>query len=404
MSTRDDYTPATVDDLASALRESQQQLAECTRRLQMLYQVTAQLNLETDLAGVMGVTLESLWQAMKVDLVAVILGEDELGPFHVSGIRGVEDPVGMLGQECPVPLWGVLAQALVHHPAKGEADYLVIHDIEAEKRPLPNEFPWPMTQGSLMIVPMRQAGKTLGAFLIGSRQLRYFMADPVCHYICAITGAASCAIQEAQARQQSSRWIKQLISLQSLTRTITRTRRLDSILTVLDTELHDLFGDVDIRIFLNRPAASGKHGVEPVSQTPPLLWLYASTPMPNTEKEQLTSSALLELVHWVMQAEQPIFFEPTLHPANMTDFYYRSSGRGLMVPIGEEKPEGVIYLNGPRRNAPFEESDLIVVRTIGNSIAIALGNIDLYTQLHRMRSPLDPSIVHPGRIQADWDL
>ncbi|MCB0117190.1 MAG: GAF domain-containing protein [Caldilineaceae bacterium] len=364
------------------MEATRRQLAEQSRHLHMLYQVTAQLNRESDLAGVIGVTLESLWHAVDLDFVAILLGDDELGPFHYAGVRGVDDPLAVLGQECELPLWGTLAHALVNHPQDGEPDYLVVDDIEAEARPTPGEFPWQAERGSLMIIPMRQTGRTEGAFLLGSQLRNHFSSEAARHFVYAIAGAAARAIQETQSRRQSVRWINQLISLQSLTHTITKTRDLDTILNVLYSELTDLFGEADIRVVLNH---TERHERLLLAATPlddGRFRLFTPQPRSADEDDKMASEDLLALVNWVMEAEQPLFFEPGTHPRDVTDFYYRASGRGLMVPIGEEKPDGVIYLSAPKRATPFEEGDLIVVRTISNSIAIALGAIELYAQLN----------------------
>lgn len=374
-------TDTLIESLKEALDASHRQLNDQSRHLQMLYQVSEQLNHESDLSGVISVTLESLWRAVDLDFVAIVLGDDELGPFHFAGVRGVEDPLSLLGQECALPLWGTLAHALVQHPQNGEPDYLVIHDIKAQGRPTPGEFPWNAEEGSLMIVPMRQAGKTVGAFLLGSCQANHFYAERLQHFVYAMTGTATYAIQEALSRRQSLRWIKQLVSLQSLTRTINRTRDLDTILTVLYSELSDLFGEADIRVFLNRPGPSEQVLPGLATASGGELHVYAPEPILSTQRVELVSNDLVALLRWTMEAEQPLFFDPTTYPDDITDFYYRSSGRGLLVPIGEEHPEGVIYLSAPERATPFEEGDLIVVRTISHSIAVALSTIDLHEKL-----------------------
>lgn len=385
-----------IESLRNALEASRQQLDEQPRHLQMLYQVTEQLNHERDLSGVISVTLESLRRAANLDFVAIVLGDDELGPFHYAGVRGVEDPLSFLGQECALPLWGTLAHALVQHPLNGEPDFLVINDIRAQGRPTPGEFPWNAEDGSLMIVPMRQAGRTTGAILMGSRQVNHFDNEPLQHFVYTLIGTASHAIQEALSRRQSDRWIKQLVSLQSLTHTITRTHDLDSILAVLYSELSDLFGEADIRIFLNRPSPSEQILPGLAAASEGRLHVYAPQRILTAEKEHLVSNDLVALLRWTMEAEQPLFFDPTMHPDDITDFYYRSSGRGLLVPIGEENPKGVIYLSAPERATLFEEGDLIVVRTIGHSIAIALDAIDLHEKLTSTKRAMPSSVTLPA--------
>jgi GAF domain-containing protein len=358
--------------------------------LPMLYTISEQLSQEMSLTGVIHMVVESIWQAAEIDFVAVVLGEDELGPFRYEGIRGVDNPLAFLGQECNLPLWGLLAQALVNHPQERELDYLVVEDMEAEARPKPDGFHWASRTGSLMIIPMRHGGKTLGAILIGSLIPHYLSNGWLCNYLCTATRITTIAIQEVQARHQSTRWLQQLLSLQAFTRTIIRTHETGNVITLLNDELIDLFGDVLIRIFLvESHPGQGAESLSVPSPTEdtyggwPALQLYAVPPPGEEERQTLWSSEVKKLVRWVLAAEQPLFFNPADPLGENADLYYRSNGRGVLIPIGEEKAVGVIYISAPDRVAPFEESDLIVMRTIANSAAIAFDNIQLYQKLNQ---------------------
>ncbi|MBX3000858.1 MAG: GAF domain-containing protein [Caldilineaceae bacterium] len=359
-------------------------------RLQMLCSISQQLNQEISVNGVVYVAVESIWQTPDIDFVAVLLGEDELGPFRYEGVRGVDDPLALLGQQCNLPLWGVLAQALVHHPQDQAPDYLIVKDIGEEARPQPDEFPWRSRTGSLLIIPLRHIGKTLGAIVIGSRTPNYLSNGALCNYFYTVAGFTTIAIQEAQTRQQSNRWVQHLISLQAFTRTIMRTRQAGNVLALLNDELVDLFGDVQIRIFLvDFPPDEGANALsvppftEEIRRGGPALQLCAAPPPNEEERRALWSPELMKLIRWVLAAEQPLFFNPTDPLDESTDLYYRSNGKGVLIPIGEEKATGVIYISAPNRVAPFEESDLIVMRTIANSAAIALDNIQLYQKLEQ---------------------
>jgi GAF domain-containing protein len=364
-----------IASLTEALHVSEKKLADCTNHLQMLYDVTAHLNQQLSLDDVIRVAVESIWQAAEIDFVAVVLGEDELGPFRYAGIRGVDDPLSLLDQECAVPLWGILAQALVNRPNQGEPDYLVVQDIAAEARPAPEEFPWKADTGCFMVIPLRHGNKTVGALLLGSRTPCCFSDLSLCHYLYAVAGNTTRAIQETQSRLQSHRWIKQLISLQVFTRTITRSQKLDAILEALNNELVDLFGDVTLRVFLNRPGngtttTTGTEMQFEVSAGAASLELHSLDSIYHDERQFLLSPTVVELIQWVVEAEQPLFFEPSVPLSDADDLYYRSSGRGVLIPIGETL--GVMMVSAPNRATPFDESDMIVMRTIANSAAIAL--------------------------------
>ena len=97
-------------------------------------------------------------------------------PFINMGIRGIDNPFGYVGQVCPLPLWGILAHTLVHRPEVGELDCAGIDDMGAEGRPLPEEFPWLPAEGSLLIIPLRGRGSTIGAAVLYAKQHGVFRA------------------------------------------------------------------------------------------------------------------------------------------------------------------------------------------------------------------------------------
>jgi outer membrane murein-binding lipoprotein Lpp len=43
------------------------------------------------------IALETLWQLPEVDIAAILLGESELGPFHYMGVRGIDNPLEVVG-------------------------------------------------------------------------------------------------------------------------------------------------------------------------------------------------------------------------------------------------------------------------------------------------------------------
>ncbi len=371
-----------VDSLGGALAQTQQRLEDQAYHLRMLYDLNEQFNQQLSLSNIIRIAIDAIWQVARVDFVAVMLGEDELGPFRYVGIRGVNDPLDILDQQYKVPLWGVLAQALVNRVGSGEGDYLIISDMAAEARPQPGEFPWDACSGSFMIIPLRHSGSTVGALLLGSLTPNYFANTDLSSYLYAVAGNTTRSIQEAQSRQQSNRWVKQLVSLQVLTRTITQSQNLDTILQSLSSELADMFGSLNVNIFLADPETKKNT----LSLDLPTLTLHAHPSISPQDRQHLWSSPVMELVQWVMAAEQPLFFDPATPLADASELYYRANGRGLLVPIGEENPQGVIFISDPMRPVPFDENDMILMRTIANSAAIAIGNVRLYQELNQARN------------------
>lgn len=385
-----------IDYLATALEESLSKLHSRIAHLKLLYEATEQFNADLSLTGAIGVTIETIWQATQIDYMAIVLGDNELGPFRYAGIRGVDEPLRFLGDECPFPLWGVLAQTLVNAPDKDSRDHLLIEDIEMENRPLPEEFPWIPAQGAMMIVPLRSLDETFGAIILCSKQPYYFSDTGLRDYFHAVATNAARAIQDAQSREQTTRWINQLVSLQLLTKTITGSQNLDTILSALSTEITEMFGQAAVQIILQAgPEEQSLDRIDfpidalrrSVQDDEPDLEFYTVQDLSTQEQQLLQSPEVQELVRWVVEAGQPLFYDPSEPISDALDLYYREKGRALLVPIvnEEESSLGVIHISAPARERPFDENDMVIMRTIANSTAIAIGNVRLYQQLLRTR-------------------
>src|SRR5690606_24308067 len=114
--------------------------------------------------------------------------------------------------------------------------------------------------------------------------------------------------------------------------------------------------------------------------------------LPRPEREKLWTSGDMELVRWVMAAEQPLFFDPANPIADAADLYYQAAGRGLLVPIGEEGTVGVRYLSAHDRPTPFEEGDRVILRTIAHAAAIAIGTARLHQQIENEAKRQPPAL------------
>ena len=314
------------------------------------------------------IALETLWQLPEVDIAAILLGEGELGPFHYMGVRGIDNPLAVVGQLCPLPLWGVLAYALVHQPEDGELDCVAIDDIQAENRPQTEEFPWLPGQGSLLIIPLRGRGNTMGAAVLYARQPDTFRSLERKLLLYAMVSYISRSFHESRTQDQSLRWARQLVSLQLLTRTMSSAKNIESVHKILCEECKDLFGTVAVHLFLRT--------AEPAPKEATALTLFAGSHISQEEEEFVQSPHLRQLLAWVMEAEQPLFIDPKASLLQPDDLYYQENGHGVLVPIleTEEQSGGVLLLVTPAKARPFDENDLIVIRTIANSASVAIGN------------------------------
>jgi GAF domain-containing protein len=389
--------PSAVKRVGAEMESELDRLRMEVEQLRFLYEATEQFNDKLSLDEAISLTIDTIWRAANVDYVVVLLGEGELGPYRYAGARGVDNPLALLGQSCDLPLWGVLAQTVVHKPEPGEPDYLVIHDIAAEDRPKSEEFPWIPRHGSLMILPLRSNGKAFGAVLLGTRQPRYLDKPDLSGYLSTIVARAAKAVQDAQSQEQTTRWINQLVSLQLFTQTITETQDIGEILLALGSELQGLFGEASVHVFLqestdarfeNPDTAPEGMAVTSVTDYGMRLDIYTVSQFMIDDEQLIRSPKLLRLVNWVLEAGQPIFYEPSEPIVDPTDLFYRDRGHALLVPIAsseEGAPLGVIHVSATERVKPFYESDMIVMRTVSNSVATAIGNARLYRQLLHVR-------------------
>lgn len=362
--------------LTTEFRLLETQHSQSNAQMGFLCDFAQQFNGDVSSAESINIALETLCQLPEIHIVGILLGENELGPFHYAGIRGVDNPPGYVGQTCPLPLWGVLAHALVHQPEIGELDCMAIDDIDAEKRPQQEEFSWLPAQGSLLIIPLRGRGNTIGAVVLYARQPGTFRSLDYRQRLYALVGYISRSVHETRMYDQSLRWARHLVSLQLLTRTMSGVKSIEDIQKVLHEECKDLFGTVAVHLFLRTP------GEELGNRSS--LNLFAGPHISQREEEFVHSPHLRQLLAWVMEAEQPLFIEPEASLLRPDDLYYHESGHSVLAPIleTEEQAGGVLLLVTPTTARSFDENDLIVIRTIANSVSVAIGN-RRFSDLHR---------------------
>ncbi len=364
-------------------RESDALRSELTfhhNQMHLLGDFAQQFNGEMSFAEGINVGLDALWHLPEIDAVAALLGEDELGPFQYVGIRGVDDPFAFLGKECPLPLWGTLAHALVHRPAAGELDCLSINNILSEGKPLPEEFPWLPAQGSLLVLPLRGRGKTIGSVILYSRRTDAFQDESRTRFLYAMVVYISRALLESRIHEQSARWMRHLVSLQLLTHTMTGIDSVEGMLHLLREESADMFGAVSVHLFL--------HSAHTTANGHTAFRLYSAPHLSQQEERFVHSVDLQRLLSWVLEAEQPLFIDPQETIQSPDALYYRENGHCVLVPIlgSRETGGGVLLMLAPATARPFDEDDLIVVRTIANSASVAIGN-------HRLTTLVDSTPV-----------
>lgn len=357
--------------------------AKGQRHLDLLCDAAELFHGTLSLQETVNLTLDILWRTEEVDQVAVVLGEQELGPFWYMGLRGVQQVHAFLGQECPMPLWGVLARAVVHRPQEGEPDCLIIDNIQAAGQPRPDEFPWLHHQGSLMILPLRSGQETQGALLLASRRTHIFRQNTLRRYIYALAAIASRSLREAHLRERLHHHVHSLTSLHLFTRNLLAASRLDQALQQAQAELMDLFGSLHLylvveggdsfALFLEpEPRASGRLQVQRLSSG---LTLAGFAPLSPEEKKLFQTADFRQVFQWALQADQPLFLNLGDAQSHSQDLYYRESGHVVLVPLEAQSQEqgrqGLLFC-ATGRPTPLDEDDLVVLRTMANSLAMRL--------------------------------
>ncbi len=338
-----------------------------------LYDTTRRLTQNLPLRAVLDLLVDTLWR-QQYSFIVVLLGETELGPYVYQEMRGVVDPLRFLGKQCPLPLWGELAHALVRRLNPDENDYLIISDLADETRPKPQEFPWLERQGSLMIMPLRKDNIAMGALLLGRREPNGFDSSELCTELVEIAGSAAMALYHAQVRQELQERSDQLVGLQLFTRSLSPADPIVGIITATIDGIADLLNNVHVFLLLLHRAFAELSSLDPGENYTNIPWadLCVLTNRASADRDFL-KPALYRLVMWTIEAGQPLFFDPQHEAPEPEDLYYNEVGRALLVPVTSgDDALGVIFAIAPQNGADFDESDIVVVRTVANTIATML--------------------------------
>lgn len=325
-----------------------QQLRNRINQIELLQSIAEHYDAQVDIANVLEASLEALWQKVPLRFAAIVLGEAELGPYTYQSLRGVPDGWRFVGKSCPFPLWGVLARALLPRLDPDEPDYLVIQDVQAAKRPRAEEFAWMPLDGSLMILPLRTQDRVVGAIVLGREAIDGFVDPELCQDFHTIAYTVARILQIAQVRHELDERSNQLLSLQLFTKSLTSVHSFEKLIELLMDGISESFGRVGVLVYLNER-----------------VWSKDVTTYNDLDPY------VRSIIDWTMQAGQPIFYDPDDNTESLERFYYNESGRALVTPIiRNERTLGVIQIVARESMRHFEEGDMIVLRTIANTVAI----------------------------------
>lgn len=336
-------------------------------QIQFLYDTSRRLVQNLPLREVLNLLVDILWHR-QYSFVVILLGETELGPYFYYEMRGVVDPLRFLGKQCPLPLWGELAHALVRRLDPQEPDYVIIPDVAESNRPRLQEFPWLEREGSLMILPLRKNHVAMGALILGRRTVDGFSDSESCGELVEIADAAAIALYNAQVRHEMQARADQFVGLQLFTRSLPVFGPLPKLLVAAAMGVAELLVDAEVFvILLNKyyPVVLAGPQTPHFVQLPwSDLCVIGSRAQPSAH---LLSTAVYRLTAWTIEAGQALFFNPQQDYSSPEDMYYNEAGQAMLVPLSSgDDALGAIFAVSHEESRHFDESDMVITRTMAN--------------------------------------
>lgn len=324
--------------------------------------------------------VDAVQQVEPIDFSAIILrdGDEEEGPYHYCALNGIQNSFAFMRKTCEFSYSGVLARAMYQRLSPEDSDYVHIRDLTACILNLREEFPWVPQKGSLLIIPLRTPLSIEGVLVLGKHAADGFagatLRDSL--YDIAVSGAGF--VHNARIAAESNKHEEQLVNAQLLTREISNSHHFSEMINTLLQKIPEITAEADISIILQNSLfdyskdSTGGISCE-IFEQPFQVFDSRRSMLPMVKRME----SLAPLIHWTIRRGQPVFFEPEELEDCPEHPFYSSAGGSIIVPIqGKEISYGVIHISAKRRR--FDESDMVVLRTIANSAAITLRGIYMY--------------------------
>lgn len=352
-------------------------LQQSIQQIELLRELMERFTADLSVSEVADVALNVVWQRAPLTCAVVILADSELGPYHYLAMKGISNPWHYTGKSHPLTLTGLVARALLQPLDSDKPGYVYLHDMALDDQGHDDEFPWLVRHSSLLVVPIRTQAAALGVLVL-SRSCSDGFDEELCQDYLDIATYTAMALQHAQIRQEMRKNMEQLVNAQLLTRAITGARRFDEVIHRLIQTIPEVTGEADVTVLVNLPLFAD---LRLMQRSGGATLHFFSASAQSTVAETALAPELYQLVSWVLKAGQSLFYDPASVVENPEHAYYNDSGRALLIPIMiDDSPIGVIHIVAPQRAANFDETDLIVLRTIANTAAIALRAAQMYEQ------------------------
>ena len=369
-----------VDDRAVqpacvTILNSVQELQRQFDRLLFLNDCMSEFGITQSLADVTTQLMDALWQRHQFTFAGLILGESELGPYFYHDLRGVIDARRYLHKQCPLPLWGELAHALVRRLDPEEPDYLFIPDIAEAGRPTPDEFPWMPRASALIILPLRKDTVAIGALILGTAKAEEFVDIELRFELAEFAATAAHAIISAQAQEEIHERAEQLVGLQLFTRSLAAVTSFNRLIGIIVNGIVELMDASNTLIAFQSTLIDAK--LQQHLQATPGVYCEQELICIATRSEAAgLFNKLHRILQWMIDAAQPLFLDPSQPLESPENLYYNETGRALLAPITVgEGSLGALYIEAAPTRSGYDEEDMVVLRTAINAISIVLQRI-----------------------------
>lgn len=289
--------------------------------------------------------------------VMLFLGENELGPLTLAAALGLPPDVvrEWKGKEWRPPLWGVVAPALAKRRAYG------FHVREAAEGQQPHEFPWDLKGKHLLAVPLLGLYNVQGALVLALDDMMATQTQSSMRLLELVAQFAGRTLENIHFARATQEHMAELVTVQSITRSLASARTLDEMLTLLDEEIAQIAGPSYVGLILKEDLTERR--------------VRTSFPPNAPEYPCLLENIDWRVMRWVCDAGQPVFYTPGQVGNDVGNAMFEVSGKVMAVPIeGREEILGVLVV-ASRDERVFEEPHLMGIRTVAGALAVGLAAI-----------------------------
>lgn len=350
-------------ELQSSYAHLEQRVADRTRELSALYEVTKVASESLEVQSILERSLGQVLEALNAE-VGVIQLLDEGGKTpHIAAHQGISlQEVRTIDR---LPPDASFAHWVIQHK-----EPLVIADIAKDPRTAPVLQPAP--PHTYVGVPVRSKQLILGVLSVARQAQRPFSVEDVA-LLASIADQVGVSIENARLYQAEQRRAEQFRVISEVGRRITSILALDELLVQLTRIIQEAFGFYHVSIGL----IEGDEVIYKMGAGP----LWTETPGEHFVPDQLRVGKE-GITGWVACKGQALLVpdvskEPRYLPMKRGGDKIRAE---LAVPIrAKGKVIGVLDIQSDRLN-PFDQSDLMVLQSLADQAGITIENARLYEQ------------------------